>query len=68
MIKKTCKGCYAVETDGHPKFGEPHGCILGFQTDGQGHPKEECPKPKTWKQLKRIEKEKQDGRKTSGQK
>lgn len=60
MIKKTCKGCYAAGTGSHPKIGKSHGCILRFQTDGQGHPKEECPKPKTWKQLKRIEKEKAD--------
>ena len=57
MIKKTCKGCYAAETGGHPKSGTPHDCRLGYQTDGQGHPKEECPKPKSWKQLNEIEKE-----------
>lgn len=31
--------------------GDPHGCNLGYQTDGQGHPQEECPKPTSWKQL-----------------
>jgi hypothetical protein len=41
-------------------YGDPHDCTLGCKTDGHGHPKEECPKPKSWKQLeraKRIEKE-----------
>ncbi len=44
-MKKTCKGCYAVETGGHPMSGDPHGCNLGYKTDVQGHPQEECPKP-----------------------
>ena len=57
MIKKTCKGCYAAETGSHPRVGQPYGCLLAYQTDGQGHPAEECPKPKSWKQLKQIEKE-----------
>lgn len=52
-MNKTCKGCYAADTGGHPRCGEPCGCNLGYKTDGQGHPKEECPKPKSWKQLKK---------------
>ena len=50
-MKKTCKGCYAADTDCHPRFGEAYGCILGYQTDGNGHPTEECPKPNSWKKL-----------------
>lgn len=44
-MKKTCKGCCAVEI---PLTGEPQGCELGYKTDGNGHPQEECPKPKSW--------------------
>ena len=47
-MKKTCKGCYAAKTGGHPLQGEPHGCELGYKTDKKGHPLEECPKPKSW--------------------
>lgn len=50
-MKKTCKGCYAAITDGHPLQGEPHGCELGYQTDGKGKPAEECPKPTSWRLL-----------------
>lgn len=39
--------------------GEPHGCGLGYRTDGNGHPQEECPKPKSWKQLNKAEKAKE---------
>lgn len=53
-MKKTCKGCYAADTGCHPMGGDPHGCILEYKTDGKGGPLEECPKPKSWKQLKRI--------------
>lgn len=52
-MNKTCKGCYAAETGGHPMSGEAHGCTLNYKTDGKGHPLEECPKPKSWKQLDR---------------
>ena len=44
MIKKTCKGCYAAKTGGHPLSGEPYGCELGYKTDGEGHPREDAPK------------------------
>ena len=54
-MKKTCKGCYAAKTGGHPMQGIPHGCNLGYQTDGKGKPMEECPKPPSWKQLKKCE-------------
>jgi hypothetical protein len=47
-MKKTCIGCYAAKTGSHPLTGEPHGCELGYQTDGNGHPQEECPKPLSW--------------------
>ena len=50
-MKRDCNGCYAADTGQHPLHGVPHGCCLGYKTDGEGHPKEECPKPKTWKQL-----------------
>ena len=53
-MKKTCKGCYAAETGTHPLCGEPHGCSLGYQTNLQGLPLEECPKPKSWKTLERC--------------
>lgn len=53
-MKKDCKGCYAAETGCHPKCGEPHGCILGYKTEN-GKPLEECPKPKSWKALKKEE-------------
>lgn len=53
-MNKTCKGCYAAMTGGYPLCGEPYGCELGYKTDGKGHPQEECPKPKSWKQLKKI--------------
>lgn len=52
-MNKTCKGCYAADTGGHPMSGEAHGCTLGYKTDGEGHPQEECPKPKSWKQYKK---------------
>ena len=52
MIKRTCKGCYAAKTGGHPLQGEPHGCELGYKTY-KGHPLEECPKPKSW--IKRFQ-------------
>lgn len=50
-MNKNCKGCYAADTGGHPMSGDAHGCTLGYKTDGEGHPQEECPKPKSWKQL-----------------
>ena len=55
MYKK-CKGCYAADTGMHPLQGTPKGCVLGFKTDGQGKPLEECPKPKSWAQLKNVRK------------
>ena len=57
-MKKTCKGCYAAETGGHPMSREPYGCILGYKTDGNGFPSEACPKPKSWKQLNNLQKKK----------
>lgn len=61
MDEKKCKGCYAAETGGHPMSGEPYGCALGYETDGDGHPKEECPKPDSWKKLSRlVKKENED--------
>ena len=53
-MKKTCKGCYAAITGGHPKYGEPHGCELGYKTDDEGKPLVECPKPLSWAQFKRA--------------
>lgn len=53
-MKKQCKGCYAAVTGGHPLSGEAHGCELNYKTDGNGHPQEECPKPTSWAQLKRV--------------
>jgi hypothetical protein len=55
-MKKSCKGCYAAITGQHPLSGEPYGCELGYQTDGFGHPKDECPKPKSWNAVKSAEK------------
>lgn len=52
-MNRTCKGCYAAETGGHPMQGNPRGCSLNYKTDGEGHPREECPKPKSWSELKR---------------
>lgn len=48
-MKKICKGCYAADTGSHPMQGIPKGCTLGYKTDGQGKPLEECPKPTSWK-------------------
>ena len=60
MIKQ-CKGCYAAITGCHPLSGEPRGCQLGYVTDEKGHPKEDCPKPKSWKALtKELEKGKHE--------
>lgn len=53
---KTCKNCYAAKTGAHPMSGQAHGCTLGYKTDGQGHALENCPKPTSWKQLKKVEK------------
>lgn len=55
-MNKKCKGCYAADTGMHPLHGTPKGCTLGFKTDGQGKPLEECPKPKSWMQLKNVQK------------
>ena len=60
-MKRTCKSCYAAETGSHPMQGEPHGCSLGYQTDGAGSPLEDCPKPKSWKLLEKASK---NGRKS----
>lgn len=46
QIKKTCKGCYAVDTGQHPLCGDAKGCSLGYKTNGEGVPLEPCPKPK----------------------
>ncbi len=40
--------------------GKPYGCVLGYQTDGEGKPKEECPKPDSWKKLGRLVKGKEN--------
>lgn len=56
-MKKTCKGCFATKVKPSERGAHPHGCELGYQTDCNGHPAEACPKPKSWKQLKNIEKE-----------
>lgn len=55
-MNRTCKGCFAAETDCHPRCGKAHGCSLGYKNDGEGHPLEECPKPKSWRQLKKLDK------------
>lgn len=55
-MMKSCKNCYAAETGGHPMNGNPKGCTLGFRTDGNGKALEECPKPKSWKQLYKLQK------------
>lgn len=55
-MNKTCKNCYAAITGGHPLCGVPHGCELGYKTDGNGHPVEECPKPKSWRAFKNLQK------------
>lgn len=52
-MKQSCKNCYAAETGGHPLCGESKGCTLGYKTYN-GKPMEECPKPKTWKELERV--------------
>ena len=57
-MKKTCSGCYAAITGRHPMNGEPNGCELEYKTDGHGKPLEECPKPKSWKQLEKLRREK----------
>lgn len=46
-MKKTCKSCKAKDRCGK--------CMLGYKTVN-GKPLEECPKPLSWKQFKRIEK------------
>ena len=53
---KTCKGCYAADTGRHPMQGTPNGCTLGYKTNEQGKPLEECPKPKSWSQLNKLQK------------
>lgn len=53
-MNKTCKGCFAAEKDGHPiSAGEVKGCCLGYKVQ-DGKPAEECPKPKSWKQLDEL--------------
>lgn len=53
-MKKTCKNCYAAQTGLHPMQGKAYGCELGYKTDGNGKPLEDCPKPKSWRQLKEF--------------
>lgn len=57
-MKKTCEGCYVAEREGRPLDvnREISGCCLGYKNEN-GCPKEDCPKPKSWKQLKRFKKE-----------
>lgn len=40
--------------------GKSYGCMLGYKTDGEGHPKEECPKPDSWKKLSKLERRKEN--------
>lgn len=53
---KSCKNCYAAQTGTHPLQGKPYGCVLGYKTDGAGKAVEICPKPKSWKELFRLQK------------
>ena len=45
-MNRTCNGCYAAITAG---------CQLRFKNK-DGKPQEECPKPKSWRQLENIRK------------
>lgn len=56
-MKKMCKGCYAADTGAHPQQGAARGCVLGYKTDGQGHPAETCPKPRSWREYNKLSKE-----------
>ena len=56
LMNRTCKGCYAADTGCHPGQGVPKGCTLKYKTDGHGKPLEECSKPKSWKQLIKLQK------------
>lgn len=51
---RTCHNCYAAETGKHPMNGNVHGCSLEYKNDGNGKPLEDCPKPKSWKQLNKL--------------
>lgn len=53
-MRKTCKKCYAAQTGSHPLQGNPYGCELGYKTDGNGKALEDCPKPKSWRQLEKM--------------
>lgn len=48
MKKRTCNNCKAFDSHGK--------CMLGFYNDN-GVPKEECPKPQSWKQYIRYERD-----------
>lgn len=54
QTRKTCKKCYAAQTGSHPLQGNPYGCELGYKTDGNGKALEDCPKPKSWRQLEKM--------------
>lgn len=52
--KKSCAGCYAAIRKGHPLSDAPQtGCTLGCKCN-KGIPEEECPKPKSWKELQKL--------------
>jgi hypothetical protein len=49
-MKRTCNGCMA-SWDDQPIYK----CRLGYDIDGvEGRPREECPKPRTLKELCRT--------------
>lgn len=49
-MKKTCNGCKAKTKSDR--------CLLDYACKN-GVPQIDCPKPKSWKQFKRIEKERE---------
>lgn len=46
-MKKTCEGCRAIRWGSN---GHPASCDRGYSQE-RGIPKEECPKPTTYKKL-----------------
>lgn len=42
-IKKSCNGCKAIAYSSCNHY--VYVCSLHYKTDGEGHPKEICPKP-----------------------
>lgn len=58
-MRRNCKGCYARDTGEHPLADGAQGCTLGYDVgweNGKQYPKEDCPKPKSWKLLKKANK------------